>query len=301
VWRRLVRSIITTTEPQPSEQPSKIPLGVSVLLRSLGLRPSKALGQHFLVARGVLDQIVRAADIVPEDLVVEVGSGLGALTRVLADQGARVIGIEKDPDLANALSSSYQSHGKVRIIQEDARIVDPDDIIPQGASYKLVGNLPYYAANVIVRRFIESTNPPVSLVIMVQKEVAQNMVATPGKMRLLSVGVQFFCFPRIVGYVRPGSFYPPPKITSAIVHMDVRKEALLPVKDRLGFFTLVRTGFRAPRKQIRRAMSDAFGVAPGLIGDLLSNGGVKYERRAETISVGEWVDLYHIFHDAGLV
>ena len=183
-------------------------MNTSPTLGSSSAAPKKSLGQHFLVDQGALRRVVAAADVRPSDTVVEVGPGTGLLTRLLAETGARVIALELDNNLAARLQHDLGSLPNVSVIHGDAREWDPTVV---GAPYKVVANLPYYAATPIVRRFLESPQPPSLMVVTVQKEVAQSMTASPGGMRLLSVGVQLYGKPRIVGYIGPGSFRPAPR------------------------------------------------------------------------------------------
>ena len=272
---------------------------IGALLRDLGLSPRKALGQHFLVSRGVLARILDAADIAPGDRVVEVGPGLGVLTRGLVDRGARVTAVELDDEMAAALARSFAEHDRVRIVHADARTVDLESLAAHDEPYLVVANLPYYAATPIVRRFLEAEHPPRRLVVTVQREVARGMVAKPGGLGLLGLGVQFYGAPRIVAAVRPGAFYPPPKVTSAVVRIDVRAEPLLPPSQREGFFALARAAFSAPRKQLRGGLSHALGRPPDAVADLLRAGGVDPVRRPATLALDEWTALYGVFREAG--
>ena len=275
-----------------SEQP---PVSVRRLLQRLGLGPRKALGQHFLVSRGALRRILEAAEVGPEELVVEVGPGLGVLTRGLAESGARVVALELDADLARALADAYREEPRVSVLHADARLVDLGALVPQGAPYTMVANLPYYAATNILRRFLESERKPQRVVVMVQREVARRMVAAPGRLGLLGVGIQFYGKPSIVGHVPPGAFYPRPKVTSTIVRIDVYQEPPVAVEDEGGFFVLVRAGFSAPRKQLRGVLSHALDAPAQEVEKLLLEGGVEPQRRAESLSLQEWAKLHQVF------
>ena len=272
---------------------------IGALLRELGLSPRKALGQHFLVSPGVLARILDAAEIAPGDAVIEVGPGLGVLTRGLVERGARVTAVELDDEFAAALARSFAGRDGVRIVHADARTVDLASLAAAGEPYMVVANLPYYAATPIVRRFLEAEHPPRRLVVTVQREVARGMAATPGALGLLGLGVQLYGAPRIVATIRPGAFYPPPKVTSAVVRIDVHDEPLLPPSQREGFFALARAAFSAPRKQLRGGLSHALGRPADAVADLLRRGGVDPTRRAQTLSLGEWTALYGVFRDAG--
>ena len=292
--------LATVASLEPSrDSSSSAPTGIAAALRRLGLSPRKALGQHFLVAPGVLRRIVDAAEVTPDDLVVEVGPGLGHLTDALAQQAGRVVALELDGDLAAALERAFADRSNVRIVQADALTADLAQVAPPGHPYAVVANLPYYAATALVRRFLEAPHKPDRLVVMVQREVAQGMVAPPGRLGLLGVGVRYYGAPRIVGYVRPGSFHPPPKVTSAIVRIDVHPTPPVRVESEERFFALVRAGFAAPRKQLRGGLSHALGVPPDEAERALRAAGVDPKRRAETLTLEEWAALHAAAEEAG--
>ncbi len=277
--------------------------------------PRKNLGQHFLTDRNILNAIADAAEVGPGDAVIEVGPGRGSLTSVLAERARRVVAVELDAGLADALAKSAPPN--VRVVQGDARDADPAALLGGCAPYKMLGNLPYYAAMPILRTFLESACPPSRAAILVQKEVAEQFCAKPGAMSLASLAVQLYAQARIARIVRPGSFNPPPKVTSAVVAITPRAAppdgaalpdgasspdgaappdgAALPdgIDDAARFFTLARAGFSAPRKQLRNALSGGLGVPPAEAEALLSAAGVDASRRAQTLAIAEWASLYH--------
>lgn len=263
-------------------------------MASLGLSPRKAWGQHFLISPGVLDSIVQAAQLSPGDLVVEVGPGLGILTEVLTRQGARVVAVEIDPGLVTALRARFQELPSVQILQGDARQIEPLEVTG-GKLYKVVANLPYYAASPIVRRFLEGSHRPSLMVVTVQREVAQNMAAAPPRMNLMGLGVQFYGHPKIVRYINAGSFYPPPKVTSAVVRIEVYPEPPWKIADVPRFFSLLRGGFSAPRKQLKGALSRALGLPAPSMAEVLLRAGIDPTRRAETLGLPEWANLYRVW------
>ena len=271
---------------------SRLPhLSAKAILGRLGVSPRKTLGQHFLVGQGVVATIMKAAEIEPLDTVVEVGPGLGVMTGELVRRSTQVVAVELDQELALALERELGTASNLRVVCADAREVDVPELTG-GASYKLVANLPYYAASPILRRFLESSHPPVRAVVMVQREVAKNMVAQPGAMSLMSVGIQLYGRPRIVGYVPPSAFYPQPKVTSAIVCIDVYPQPALELDDREGFFRVVRAGFSAPRKQLRNALAQGLGVPHKDAVELLERAEIDPRRRAESLRLEEWGALY---------
>lgn len=258
-------------------------------------RAKKSLGQHFLEDGRVLARIVRAADLSPDDLVIEVGPGRGALTRVLASRVRRLVTVEMDRELVRLLRSTFAGVANVSVLEADARELDIDALIGADEAYKVVANLPYYAASPIIRRFLEATHKPALMVVMLQREVAQAVSAQPGKMTLPSVGVQLYGRPRVLFWVPPSAFRPPPKVTSAVVRIDVYQRPLLSLDSEEAFFRLVRAGFSAPRKQLRNSLSHGLAIPGAEIEGLLGQEGIDPRRRAETLSVEEWGTLYNLF------
>ncbi len=258
--------------------------------------PRKSLGQHFLTDRNILGAIADAADVGSGDTVIEVGPGRGALTAVLAGRARRVIAVELDGALARSLAAAVPSN--VEVVEADARIADPAALLGGCASYKMLGNLPYYAAMPILRRFLESDCRPERAAMLVQREVAEQMCAKPGAMSLVSLAVQLFGSARIARIVRPGSFTPPPKVTSAVVGIVLHDGLAEGVDDAERFFVLARAGFSAPRKQLRNALSGGLNVAPDEAERLLATAGIEASRRAQTLSMAEWASLYRAWRSA---
>ena len=259
--------------------------------RARGAPPRKSLGQHFLTDRNILNAIADATEVGPADAVIEVGPGRGSLTAVLAERARRVAAVELDVALAEALAKSAPPN--VRVAQGDAREADPAALLGGCVPYKMLGNLPYYAALPILRAFLESDCPPDRAAILVQREVAEQLCAEPGAMSLASLAMQLYASARIVRIVRPGSFNPPPKVTSAVVAITPRGALPEGIDDAARFFTLARAGFSAPRKQLRNALAGGLGIPPAEAEALLDAAGVDASRRAQTLAVEEWASLYH--------
>ena len=255
----------------------------------------KSLGQHFLVDRRAIASIVAAADLSADDLVVEIGPGRGALTRPLMERAGRLVAVEVDALLATRLREKYADRPGFSVIVEDAREVDIDGLAPNGAPYKVVANLPYYAASPIVRRFLEANSKPQLLVVTVQREVAQEMVAKPGQMGLLSVAIQLYGTPRIVTSVPPRAFRPPPKVTSAVVRIDVRPEPAVAFDSPDDFFRVVKAGFSARRKQLHNSIGRGLTLEPETAKALLADADIDPTRRAQTLSLDEWAALYEAY------
>ena len=269
------------------------------LLHRMGLQPRKGLGQHFLVSSGVLERIAEAADVGPNDTVVEVGPGLGALTEVLARRAGEVLALELDDELAEALKGVFADQPHVNILHGDAMKTDLGALVPPFKPYKVVANLPYYVATAIVRRFLEAPHKPSVIVVTVQREVAKSMSAPVGQAGLLGIATQFYGRPQIVSLVRPGSFYPPPKVMSAVLRIDVHPSPPVQVSSEEGFFTLVRAGFSAPRKQLKGVLSHALKAPSADVEGVLNAVGVDTKRRAETLTLEEWAALHRAGEAAG--
>ena len=257
----------------------------------------KALGQHFLVDGRVVGRIVQAADLSPSDVVLEIGPGRGALTRALVERAGRVVAVEVDEALAERLAESIGHRPNFTVVAADAREVDIDSLVESDAPYKVVANLPYYAASPIIRRFLEAEHKPTLMVVMVQREVAQEMVARPGKMRLLSVATQLYGDPRIVASVPPRAFRPAPKVSSSVVRIDVYGEPAVQFDSADRFFRLVRAGFSAPRKQLRNTLMHGLDESPDAAQEMLARAGIDSTRRPQTLSLAEWGALYEAYRD----
>jgi len=275
------------------------------LLRQLGFRPQKSLGQHFLIDEAVLERILSAAELSPRDIVIEIGPGLGILTEGLAKRGARVIAVEVDSKLIALLKKRLAAFPDVKIIHADILKVTPQQLLQENLpaselipGYKVIANLPYYITSPVLSHFLEAQPRPSEMVVMVQKEVGEAIATAPGKMRLLSVKVQFYSQPAIVSYVPAASFYPPPKVDSAILRLDVYSQPPLiqsGVSDVASFFDIVMHGFRSPRKQLRNSLAHSLGMPPSQVASLLEKAGIEAKRRAETLSLEEWRELWKVF------
>ena len=264
-------------------------------------RPRKSLGQHYLVDGAVLSRIVTAAELTPDDVVIEVGPGPGALTRRLVQHAGRVISVEVDHDLAAALAHRLDSPANLTVVEADARTVDISDLVENSLPYKVVANLPYYAANPIIRRFLEAKHQPSLMVVMVQREVAQSMLAAPGQMGILSVAVQYYAVPRLVCHVPPEAFRPSPNVTSSVVRLEIRERPAVEVRDAAAFFETVRAGFCAPRKQLRNSLSQGLKTGGNLIGSLLESLNIDGRRRPETLTLEEWAQVHRAWEEMSSV
>ena len=259
--------------------------------------PRAALGQHFLIDRRVLTEILTAANLSHSDIVLEIGPGKGFLTKELLRRVKKVVAIELDETLAGSLNHRLGYPSNLTILNADARYVNLGSIIGTDLHYKVVANLPYYAANPIMRKLLETPPKPDSLIIMVQQEVANSITAQPNDMSLLSVATQVYGSARKICAVPPRAFRPMPKVRSAVVRIDLHVKSLVKAEEAPHFFKVVKGGFFAPRKQIRNSLSLGLKLNPILSGKLLDRASIDPTRRPSTLNINEWLTLSKEFTD----
>src|SRR6266699_5449177 len=259
------------------------------------IRPNKAFGQNFIVDHSILLRIVEAAEIHVDDQVLELGAGTGVLTRELAKHARRVVAVELEREMLSLLVKTTRNYTNVELLERNLLYLDPQEVFEQ-EPYKLVANLPYYITAPTFRHFLESTNPPRLLVVMVQYEVAQRIVAVPGDLSLLGVSIQFYGKPKIIAHVPARAFYPAPKVDSAILRVDVYNQEnavhkALTLKERDHFFRVVQAGFSEKRKQLHNALAHGLHCKDEKVRTWLAAAGIDASRRAETLSIEEWLRL----------
>lgn len=264
------------------------PLDVRSLLSRYGLRPKKGLGQNFLVDEKALARVTAAANLAPDDTVLEIGPGLGSLTRHLAEAAYRVWAVEIDQDLLPALAHTLRPYDNVRVIKSDILALDLVHAIDPPPGYKVVANIPYNITSAVIRYLLEAPERPARIVLTVQQEVAERMVARPDDMSLLAVSVQFYSQPQIVARLAAGAFYPRPEVDSAVVQLEVLPSPAVAVQDVSHFFRVVKAGFSQKRKQIRNALGGGLHLSNQQVDALLAEAGVNPQRRAETLTLAEW-------------
>jgi len=262
---------------------------IHALLRRYGIEPRKELSQHFLVDRSALKRIVAAAELTPGQHVLEIGAGPGTLTRALVDAGVRVTAVELDRALLRVLEEELGDQPNVRLVGGDILSLDVGELMG-GEPYGVVANLPYAITSAVLRHLLEASLPPQRMVLMVQREVAERIVARDGRMSLLAVSVHFYGQPRLVMRLKPAAFHPPPQVESAVIRIDLRPPPL-PPQQREGFFRLVRAGFAQPRKQLRNSLSAGLGIDPQEATQALAQAHIDPRLRAERLSVADWVRL----------
>jgi 16S rRNA (adenine1518-N6/adenine1519-N6)-dimethyltransferase len=259
------------------------------LLREHGIKPRKGLGQNFMLSEGLLERIIAAAELDGTDTVLEVGAGLGALTHRLAQTCLRVVAVEVDGRLLPLLQDALAHFPNVQVVHGDILALEPGDLV--APPYKVVGNLPYYITSAILRHFLEARTKPSLLVVTVQREVAQRIVAGPGQMSLLAVSVQFYGRPRIVAKAPPGAFYPSPGVTSAVLRIDLHEAPPVEVADVERFFGIVRAAFSGRRKQLRNSLSQGLDLPVDTVVKALQRAGLEERQRAQELSIDQWSRL----------
>ena len=292
--------------------------GVKNLLRKYHLHPSKKMGQNFLIDMEAIKKVIESAQLSKNDIVLEIGPGIGNLTMELAKKAEKVIAIEKDSKMCEILKDLLEGRNvkNVEIVNEDILKLDTKYKI-QNTRYKVVGNLPFYLAAPVIRQFLEVVDvkhrasacggegkdedkvliAPKQMVLVVQKEVAQRICAKPPEMSILAVSVQFYAKPEIETFVPKKSFWPQPKVDGAIIKIIPKKLSTRPGSVDL-FFKIVKAGFSQPRKQLINNLSKEF-LPAGRQGNLnrekvkdwLSKNNVRPSQRAETLSVEDWINL----------
>jgi 16S rRNA (adenine1518-N6/adenine1519-N6)-dimethyltransferase len=243
----------------------------------------------------MLAGIAGAALLAAGETVVEVGAGLGSLTAELAQRTSKVLAVEIDEELCSYLRRHLRRFHNVHVVCADILALTPEELLQEGAArppYVVIGNLPYYITAPVLRHFLEASSPPRRLVVMVQREVAESIVAGPGRMSLLGLSVQFYGTPRMLFSVPPSAFYPPPKVRSAVLAIDVRESPAVAVDDAGAFFSVARAGFAAPRKRLRNSLALGLGLPPEAAEALLREAGLDPRRRAQELALDEWAALW---------
>lgn len=274
------------------------PLDIPALLRQHGLHPDKRLGQNFLIDDEALKKVVQAAGLSSDDLALEIGAGVGNLTRHLAMNCQEVSAVEVDQRLLPVLQEVVRGLPNVRVVAGDILMVEPGSLFSEQANtrqgYHVVANLPYYITSAVIRHLLEAKVPPRSLVLTVQREVAERICAKPGDMSLLALSVQVYGSPRIMLRIPAGAFYPMPKVDSAVVRVELYAQPVIKSERLDLFFQLTKAGFSQKRKTLRNSLSAGMGWQASKAELLLSEAAINHFRRAETLSLEEWDTLTRI-------
>ena len=302
---------------------------VKNLLKKYNARPEKYLGQHFILSKKALKTMIEAAEIPHplkkdgglKDIIIEIGPGLGTLTKKLAETDTKVIAIEKDPLMIEILKETLTNYKNVKVIQADARQIwrGPSEAARQlsipridsfgdklwitihKGKYKIVANLPYNVATFLIRQWLESKNPPQGMVLMIQKEVAQRIVAKPPHSNLLGISVQFYADVRIIDYVKKELFWPKPKVDAAIIKIIPHNRKLasfasdskqmMPRDIKRVFFRIVKAGFSQPRKQLVGNLAKKLKIPKEKILNIFKMLEISEKTRAENLSLKDWINI----------
>ncbi len=266
------------------------PLNAAAVLKRYGLRADKALGQNFLQDNSVLEKIANAAEILEDDCVLEIGPGLGSLTRYLAVSAKQVTAVELDFDLLAPLRAVLQPYQNVRVVHGDILKLSISELIDQ-PNYIVAANIPYNITSAIIRHLLEGNVKPRRVVLTIQKEVAERICAQPGDLSLLALSVQVYGKPSIAAKIPAGAFHPAPKVDSAILRIDIYNEPLVPHELLNSFFKLTKAGFGQKRKTLRNSLASGLHISTTEAETLLTSAGIDFMRRAETLSIDEWKSL----------
>ena len=262
---------------------------LKLALKLSGLEAKKSYGQNFLIDKEALGEIVASAHVSSEDTVLEIGPGLGVLTDELVKHAAKVVAVEADAELAELLTRRAPEN--LSVVAADALQYDLAQL-PKG--YKVVANLPYYITSSLLRFLLEAENKPASITVLVQKEVAERIVASPGQMSVLACSVQYYGKPELVRVVPAGSFYPSPKVDSAVLHIALFDEPAF-AADTKQLFRLIKAGFGEKRKMLRNSLAGGLAITNAQAIELIAGADLRETARAQELSLVEWQQLYQAY------
>lgn len=275
---------------------------IKSLLKKYNARPEKYLGQHFILSKKALNLVMTASEIKENDTIIEIGPGLGTLTQELTKTGTNVMAIEKDPLMVKILKETLADYKNVQIIQADARNNLPNTdigcqvksgkVVDKYKNYKIVANLPYNVATFLIRQLLELKKPPKLMVLMIQKEVAQRIVANPPHSNLLGISIQFYADVKIISYVPKEMFWPKPKVDAAIIKIVPKKVRIfLRSQEKQQFFRIVKAGFSQPRKQLANNISKKLNISKEIVISIFKDLSISEQVRAENLSLSQWQNL----------
>jgi 16S rRNA (adenine1518-N6/adenine1519-N6)-dimethyltransferase len=274
------------------DHPLTLPhINFPTLMKRHGLQPDKRLGQNFLIDDHIIQKIIRTAGITNADHVLEIGAGLGNLTRYLGYTADQVIAVEIDGRLTPVLSDIVKPYSNVQIIQSDILEIDPGDLFANASphlGYTVIANIPYYITSAVIRHLLESKPRPDKIFLTIQREVAQRICEKPGKLSLLALSVQVYGEPKIAFNIPSGAFYPQPKVTSSFLQIATYPEPRISPSLLDLFFKLSKAGFSQKRKKLRNSLAKGMTWSVDKTEDFLMASGIDPNRRAETLSIDEW-------------
>jgi 16S rRNA (adenine1518-N6/adenine1519-N6)-dimethyltransferase len=277
-------------------QPASDPTGfvdARAILRRYRIRPDTRLGQNFLVDAAALERVMQAAELDPGDAVLEIGAGLGTLTARLAREVRRVVAVELDDRLIAPLREVLAACPNVEVIQADALRLDLDDPM-RGEPFRVVANIPYQITSHLLRRLMEMPAAPDRVVLTLQAEVVDRVVAGAGEMSLLALSVQVYGAPRRMASIPAGAFFPVPQVDSAVLRIDRHPSPVIPADLIPSFFRLARAGFHQRRKQLRNSLAAGLGIPGVEVAVLLERAGIRPDRRAQELALEDWERLTRV-------
>lgn len=260
------------------------------LLRHYHLNPNKTYGQNFLMDETVLEDMIDEAGIIATDTVLEIGPGIGNLTERLLKRAGRVVSIEKDPQFLNVLKALAKDHKDFEYIVGDALTVNFQGLLA-GKPYKVVANIPYYITGKIVQLFMKAEHKPVSLTLLMQKEVAQNIVAKPGNLNLLAISTQLYAEAKLVTIVQANKFYPAPKVDSAVVHITLHRKPKYKLSDEKKLFRILRACFAGKRKQLHNTLTNNLKLEKIAVEKILKELNIDPAARPQQLTIDQWLSL----------
>jgi 16S rRNA (adenine1518-N6/adenine1519-N6)-dimethyltransferase len=269
-------------------------LDIFPLLQKYHLQPKKSLGQNFLVDPSGLNKVLEAAQLSPQETVLEIGAGLGGLTYLLAQQARQVVAVELDARLMPPLREALAGFDNVALIQGDILTLQPDAVI-EAENYAVVANIPYYITSALIRHLLEAEHKPTRMVLTVQQEVAERILARDGKLSLLALSVQVYGRPELKAHIPAGCFYPAPDVDSAVLAIELYSQPLIPAEELNLFFELAHAGFAQKRKTLRNTLAAGLHQSPAWAEQLLAGAGIDPQRRDETLTLPEWKQLVEAY------
>jgi 16S rRNA (adenine1518-N6/adenine1519-N6)-dimethyltransferase len=266
------------------------------LLQRYGIRPSKGLGQNLLVADSAYERIIAASELTRDDFVLEIGPGLGTLTRRLADVAGHVTAVELDARMVTVLVDTLGDRTNVTVREGDILEIQPETLVTEPAAascrrYKVVANLPYYITSRVLRHLLTATVRPSLLTVMVQKEVADRIIARPGELSLLAVSVQAYGEATLVCAIPPSAFFPIPRVSSAVLSIRTFPEPAVARAREERFFNVVRAGYQQRRKQLHNSLVANLGLGAARVDEALKAAAIAAQARPQMLDVAAWLRL----------
>jgi 16S rRNA (adenine1518-N6/adenine1519-N6)-dimethyltransferase len=270
------------------------PLNASALLSSFGIKPKKQLGQNFIVQKSALEQVLAAASLGENEQILEIGAGLGALTLELARRNHHIVAVEYDQRLIPILHSVLAGYESVNVVHGDILHLDLKELLFR-SEYQVVANIPYQITSAVIRKLMETPYPARSVILTIQREVAERIIAKPGNLSLLALSVQLFGQPKIHSHIPARAFYPQPKVESSVLRIDMDLQPKIPAEDLNIFFRIAKAGFSQKRKQLRNALAGGMRISTQKVEEIMVRADLSPTRRAQELDLGEWQRLYWSF------